>query len=70
MRKTITAIIFLIIIFVVNLIFYYLSDDYKFFLRKIKNTNDVVYLEEKVINDDEINNIDLENKKEEEKILE
>jgi hypothetical protein len=51
MRKIIGFIIFLIIIFVVNLVFYFLSDDYRFFLKKIKDTDQVVYLEEKIIND-------------------
>lgn len=64
MRKIIGFIIFLIIIFVVNLVFYFLSDDYRFFLKKIKDTNQVVYLEDKVINDE------VAISKEEEKILE
>lgn len=51
MRKIIGFIIFLIIIFVVNLVFYFLSDDYRFFLKKIKDTDQVVYLEEKIIDD-------------------
>jgi len=41
----------LISIFIVNLIFYFISDDYKFFLKKIKNTDDVVYLEKKEYTD-------------------
>jgi len=69
MRKIIWTVIFLIIIFIVNLIFYYLSPDYKFFLKKIKNTDNVVYLEEKVINDDKIDELELINNKEEKKIL-
>lgn len=51
MRKIIWFVVFLIIIFVVNLAFYLLSDDYKFFLKKIKDKDNVVYLEDKVIND-------------------
>jgi len=51
MRKIIIFIIFLISIFIVNLIFYFISDDYKFFLKKIKNTDDVVYLEKKEYTD-------------------
>lgn len=54
MRKWIITIIFLIIIFVINLIFYFLSEDYRFFLRKIKDPNEIVYLEEKEY-DDKIN---------------
>lgn len=51
MRKLIIIIIFLITIFTVNLIFYFLSEDYRFFLKKIKNWDNVVYLEEKKYND-------------------
>ena len=51
MRKIIIFIIFLIIIFVTNLSFYFLSEDYRFFLKKIKDTDQIVYLEDKVIND-------------------
>jgi uncharacterized protein (UPF0333 family) len=52
MRKLIIFLIFLIIIFVLNVIFYFLSNDYRFFLKKIKSPNEVVYLEEKKYNDD------------------
>ena len=52
MRKIIIFIIFLIIIFIVNISFYFLSEDYRFFLKKIKDTNEIVYLEDKNINDD------------------
>ena len=51
MRKIIAFIIFLISIFVINLIFYFVSDDYRFFLKKIKDTDEIVYLEEKTYND-------------------
>jgi len=51
MRKIIIFIIFLISIFIVNLIFYFISDDYRFFLKKIKNTDKIVYLEKKEYND-------------------
>ncbi len=51
MRKIILFIIFLISIFIVNLIFYFLSDDYKFFLKKIKNPEEIVYLDDKVYDD-------------------
>lgn len=52
MRKLIIFLIFLIIIFVLNVIFYFLSTDYRFFLKKIKSPNEVIYLEEKKYNDD------------------
>jgi hypothetical protein len=52
MRRLIVFIIFLIIIFVINLIFYFLSDDYRFFLRKVKDPEQIVYLEEKTIDDE------------------
>lgn len=52
MRKIILFIIFLIIIFVVNLFFYFLSEDYRFFLKKIKDTDQIVYLEEKNVSDE------------------
>ena len=51
MRKIIIFIIFLIIIFVTNLSFYFLSEDYRFFLKKIKDTDKVIYLENKAIDD-------------------
>ncbi len=54
MRKIIIFIIFLISIFIINLIFYFISDDYRFFIKKIKNTDDIVYLEDKQYNDEEI----------------
>jgi len=51
MRKIISFIIFLIVIFITNLVFYTLSDDYKFFLKKIKWKEEVVYLEDKKYDD-------------------
>jgi len=60
MRKIIIFIIFLISIFIVNLIFYFISDDYKFFLKKIKNPNDIVYVKNKVF-DDTLDNKILDN---------
>ena len=51
MRKIIIFIIFLISIFVINLIFYSISDDYRFFLKKIKDTESVIYLDEKEYDD-------------------
>lgn len=55
MRKLIILIIFLIIIFLVNLIFYTISDDYKFFLKKIKDNDQVVYTKQEKIDDNLIN---------------
>lgn len=52
MKKIIYFIIFFIFIFWINVCFYFISDDYRFFLKKIKNTDEVVYLDEKNINDD------------------
>lgn len=52
MRNTILFIVFLIVVFLVNLVFYYISEDYQFFLKKLKNPNEVVYIDEKNINDD------------------
>jgi hypothetical protein len=54
MRKIIIFIIFLISIFIINLIFYFISDDYRFFIKKIKNTDNIVYLEDNQYNDEEI----------------
>lgn len=51
MRKLIYIIIFLIVIFIVNLIFYSVSEDYRFFLKKMKDSEQVVYLEEKKYDD-------------------
>lgn len=51
MRKFIAFIIFLIIIFITNLVFYILSDDYKFFLKKLKWNEEEIYLEEKKYDD-------------------
>ena len=44
-------IVFIIMIFIVNIVFYYISDDYRFFVKKIKNSDKVVYTHEKNIND-------------------
>ena len=51
MRRLIIFLIFLIIIFVVNLIFYFLSDDYRFFLKKIKDREEIIYLDEQMFDD-------------------
>lgn len=51
MRKVIAFIIFLIIIFVVNILFYYLSLDYRSFLKNFKNKDNTINLEEKSFSD-------------------
>lgn len=51
MRNIIKILFFIILIFFINLFFYYTSSDYRFFLKKIKDKDQVVYLEEKVVDD-------------------
>ncbi|MDD2871609.1 MAG: hypothetical protein PHS49_06475 [Candidatus Gracilibacteria bacterium] len=52
MRKVIVFLIFLIIIFIVNILFYFVSDDYREFLKNLKNKeNTTVSLDEKAFND-------------------
>ncbi|QFR38960.1 hypothetical protein A9Q91_01865 [Candidatus Gracilibacteria bacterium 28_42_T64] len=51
MRKLIHILFIFIIIFFVNFIFYFISDDYKFFLKKIKDSDSIIYTEEKIVND-------------------
>jgi hypothetical protein len=38
-------------VFVINAAFYFISDDYRFFLKKIKNGDDIVYEVNKPVND-------------------
>ena len=54
MRKIISFLIFLIIIFIVNLVFYYLSNDYRVFLSNLKNPSSWLEqnFEENSFNDD------------------
>ena len=52
MKTIINFLIFFTFMFLVNISFYYISEDYRFFLKKLKKSNQVVYLEEKTINDD------------------
>jgi len=54
MRKIIIFIIFLISIFIINLIFYFISDDYKFFIKKLKNNDTVIYLDDKNYDDKKV----------------
>ncbi len=52
----ITRIIIIVFgIFILNLILYSFSKDYRFFIKKIKNNNEVIYIEWKQIND-KVNN--------------
>ena len=45
-------IFFIIIIFILNISFYYIYEDYIFFIKKIKNSDDIVYIDTKDINDE------------------
>lgn len=51
MRKVIVFIIFLIIIFIVNIWFYFLSEDYRTFLKELKDKDNTVDLQEKSFSD-------------------
>lgn len=51
MRNIIKILFFIMLIFFINIFFYFFSSDYRFFLKKLKDKDSVVYLEEKVIND-------------------
>ncbi len=62
MRKLIIFLIFLVFIFLINYVFYIVSEDYRFFIKKIKDPEDVVYVDKEVIDD----KIKIDNKKEEE----
>lgn len=51
MRRIIVFLVFLVFLFLVNVTFYFLSEDYKFFLKKIKNNDEIVYIDDHEIND-------------------
>ncbi len=51
MRKVIIFIIFLIVLFIVNIWFYILSDDYRAFLKNLKDNDTKVELQEKSFSD-------------------
>jgi len=51
MRRIILFLAFLVFLFLVNIIFYFLSEDYQFFLKKIKNNNEIVYIDWSLVND-------------------
>lgn len=52
MRNTILFIIFLIFSFLINVIFYYVSDDYRDFLKNLKNDELIIKEKPSFINDD------------------
>jgi len=54
---------FLIIIFTLNIILYYSSEDYKFFIKKLKKSNEVIYTKEDVNISDNIDENNLKSKK-------
>jgi len=56
-------IFFLIIIFTLNIILYYSSEDYKFFIKKLKKSNEVIYTKEDVNISDNIDENNLKSKK-------
>ena len=43
---------FIIIVFTLNIVFYYISDDYRFFIKKVKNSDNVIYIETKIVDDE------------------
>ena len=51
MRRLIVFLVFLVILFLVNVTFYFLSEDYEFFLKKIKNDDEIVYIDDDIIDD-------------------
>lgn len=53
MNNTLKILISLIVIFFVNVVFYFTSEDYRFFWEKIKNSDEVVYVNTPNITDEE-----------------
>ena len=51
MRRLIVFLVFLVFLFLVNVTFYFLSEDYEFFLKKIKNDDEIVYMDDMIIDD-------------------
>ncbi|MCP4523161.1 MAG: hypothetical protein GY828_02990 [Candidatus Gracilibacteria bacterium] len=45
MRKIINLLIFLVFLFLVNLSFYFISEDYQFFIKKLKNKEEITYIQ-------------------------
>jgi len=58
MRNTILFLIFLILSFSINIVFYYVSEDYRDFLKNLKNDNNIVNIDSNsLINDDFLINL-------------
>ncbi len=55
MWKIIWTLSILITIFLLNLWFYYFNEDYRFFIKKMKNSDDVIYIDDNLKIDDEDN---------------
>lgn len=51
MRRIIVFLIFLVLLFLVNVIFYFISEDYQFFLKKIKNDEEIIYIDNWILHD-------------------
>lgn len=58
MRRLIVFLVFLVFLFLVNVTFYFLSEDYEFFLKKLKNDDEIVYMDDIVIDDSIRNQLD------------
>ena len=58
MRNTILFIIFLIITFVINIIFYFVSSDYRYFLKDLKNWNNST---QEIIEEDNTTDLESDN---------
>lgn len=52
MRKSIVILIVFIIFFIVNLVFFNFSDNYKFFIKKLKFSDQTVYIDDKKLSDE------------------
>jgi hypothetical protein len=51
MRWVVKFLVFFIIIFFVNILFYFISSDYRFFLEKIKYPDSIVHEDDNIISD-------------------
>lgn len=52
MRRIIVFLVFLVFLFLVNVIFYFMSEDYQFFLKKIKGDEEIIYIDNWIIHDE------------------
>lgn len=52
MNNYIKILFFVVFIFLLNILLYFFSEDYKFFIKKIKTPNENIYVNNKNINDD------------------